>query len=259
MRVLSDVVGADDIVTLDAVRFAELVAPVVSRVFVAGMRAAAAADHDRSLMDTYGGAKVIGYVIDLRNPLADGRRISMSGLRGLYRYTEPAEISATIDRSVTGGLLRRDTDGSVEATDIGRQFLADLFDQQADVLTARWNPTAIQRINPPLARVLSAADSTGGEAWAVQSPPYEPEGKPLALVLLDRLSTMRYHRADAHAAAWRHAGWTAADVAGMPWGTAWSEERRQIERDTNRHAAAPYTALTADERLVLLADLAAIG
>ena len=78
-------------------------------------------------------------------------------------------------------------------------------------------------------------------------------------MLLDRLSTMRYHRADAHAAAWLHAGWTAADVAAMPWGTAWSAERRQIERDTNRRAAFPYDDLTGDQRLALLADLAALG
>jgi hypothetical protein len=78
-------------------------------------------------------------------------------------------------------------------------------------------------------------------------------------VLLNRLSTMRYHRADAHAAAWQAAGWTAAEVAAMPWGTEWSDARVAIERDTNVRAAPPYAALTADERLVLLAGLAALA
>ena len=105
--------------------------------------------------------------------------------------------------------------------------------------------------------MLRAADGPEA-AWSVQSPPHERR-KAVGAVLLDRLSTMRYHRADAHAAAWLHAGWTAADVAAMPWGTVWSEERRQIERDTNRRAASPYNALTGDERLSFLADLAAIG
>lgn len=248
-----------DVLTLDSVRFAELVAPAISRVFVTGMRAAAAADHDRSLVGPYGGPEVVECVIDLRNPLAAGRSITAAGLRDHYRYTDPADIESTIDRSVVGGLLQRDADGTIEATGTGQQFLADLFAHHADVLTERWNPAVIERLNPLLARVLRAADATGGGAWSVQSPPHEPAGKPSAVVLLDRLSTMRYHRADAHAAAWLHAGWTAADVAAMPWGTVWSEERRQIERDTNRRAASPYNALTGDERLSFLADLAAIG
>jgi len=168
-------------------------------------------------------------------------------------------MESTIDRSMLGGLLHRDTDGTIKATHTGQQFLADLVAHHGDVLTERWNPAVVERLNPLLAKVLTAAAGTGGGAWAVQSPPHEPAGEPLAVVLLDRLSTMRYHRADAHAAAWLDAGWTVADVAAMPWGTTWSEERRQIERVTNRPAASPYNALTGDERLSLLADLAAIG
>ena len=100
-----------DVLTLDSVRFAELVAPAISRVFVTGMRAAAAADHDRSLVGPYGGPEVVECVIDLRNPLAAGRSITAAGLRDHHRYTDPADIESTIDRSVVGGLLQRDADG----------------------------------------------------------------------------------------------------------------------------------------------------
>ena len=66
--------------------------------------------------------------------------------------------------------------------------------------------------------------------------------------------SMRYHRADAHgcwglAARWLDGSRGRGDAL---WGTVWSEERRQIERDTNRRAASPYNALTGDERLSLL-------
>ena len=90
------------------------------------MRAAATADHDRSLVGPYGGPEVVGYVIDLRNPLAAGRSITAAGLRDNYRYTDPTDIELTIDRSVAGGLLHRDKDGTIEATDTGQQFLTDL-------------------------------------------------------------------------------------------------------------------------------------
>ena len=44
----------------------------------------------------------------------------------------------------------------------------------------------------------------------------------------------------------------------MPWGTM-NDERLAIEQDTNVRAAPPYEALTPDERLELIADLAALG
>jgi hypothetical protein len=44
----------------------------------------------------------------------------------------------------------------------------------------------------------------------------------------------------------------------MPWGTAWSPQREAVEQDTNRRAAVPFAVLTAEQRLRLLADLAAL-
>lgn len=61
-----------------------------------------------------------------------------------------------------------------------------------------------------------------------------------------------------HAAAWQAAGLTAAEMVAMPWGTEWTAQRRAVEQDTNRRAAAPYRVLTAEERLTLLADLATL-
>jgi len=86
------------------------------------------------------------------------------------------------------------------------------------------------------------------------APPYEPVGSAPGTRLLNRLGTLRYHRSDAHARAWSEAGLTAAGIAAMPPGP----DRRSIEDRTDELAAPPYLALSPDERLVLLADLAAL-
>jgi len=246
----------DDLVELGPVRCAELAAPAITRAFVSGMTAGRR--RGRQLVEGYGGAAV-GYLIDLRNPLAAGRSLSDAELAAVYRYGTESDRRGTIAESVTGGLLDRQQDGTVRASARGHRFLAEVFDLHASTLTEHWDATFVDRLNPLLQRLLVAATPTGGPAWGVQAPPFEPDGLASAAVLLNRLSTMRYHRADAHAAAWQAAGWTAAEMSAVPWGTAWSDERAAIERDTDVRAAPPYEALTADERLTLLAGLAALN
>jgi hypothetical protein len=244
-----------DLVELGPVRCAELAAPAITRAFVSGM--AAGRRRGRQLVDGYGGSAV-GYLIDLRNPLAAGRALSAAELAAVYRYDSESDRLATIAASVDGGLLDRQPDGAVQASERGRRFLAELFDLHAGILGERWDATFVDRLDPLLERLLAAASPTGGPAWAVQAPPYEPAGATPAVVLLNRLSTMRYHRADAHAASWQAAGWTAAEASAMPWGVAWNDARAAIERDTNVRAAPPYEALNANERLTLVASLAAL-
>jgi hypothetical protein len=99
-----------------------------------------------------------------------------------------------------------------------------------------------------------AAMPTGGDAFAAMTPTYEPPTATSFALVLNRLGIMRYHRADAHAAAWSAAGLAVAGIQAMGPGP----EREAIEDDTNVRAAAPYAALSEDERLVLLADLAAL-
>jgi len=128
------------------------------------------------------------------------------------------------------------------------------------VLDERWQGRSgpVERLNRLLARVLAEAAATGGPAWAVQAPPHEPDGTPAPVLLLNRLSTLRYHRADAHAAAWQEAGLTAAEMVAMSEGSAWTPQRRAVEDETNQRAAPPFAVLTPDERLAMLADLAAL-
>jgi hypothetical protein len=243
---------------LSPTRFAALVAPAVSRAFVAGMKAGG--EEGRELVQRYGGPAV-GYLIDLRNPLAAGRRITPQGLAAVYRYHDPDDVHNTVRRSVAHGLLDQAPDGTVTASDRGHAFLKNLFALHAKALAPGWEArhgAAVDRLTALAGRVLAAAGSTAGPAWAVQAPPYEPAGTPPGVLLLNRLATLRVHRADAHAAAWQAAGLTAAQMAAMPWGTPWTPERIAVEADTNARAGAPYAVLTPDERQALLADLAAL-
>jgi hypothetical protein len=242
-------------VDLSPTLFAELVAPAISRTFVAGMRAGG--DEGRALVASYGG-RDIGYLIDLRNPLAAGRRLGPADLAAVYRYTDPEERRENVRRSVDAGLLDEDERGAVGASERGHDFLRDLYALHGRTLAQRWRRHAgpVDRLNQLLERVLTEATRTAGPAWAAQAPPYEPAGTPPGALLLNRLSTLRYHRADAHAAAWQAAGLTAAEMQAMPWGTDWTPQRRAVEEETNQRGGLPYAVLTPDERLRLLADLA---
>lgn len=243
-----------DAVDLPPARFAALVAPAIDRVFIRGIRASAGG-HD--LVLAYGGPRAIGYLIDLRNPLAAGRTISADGLLAHYRYDDPAQVQQTVQRSVHHGLLKLADDGSITATDRGHKFLADLAALHAGVLTELWEAEhrmQVERLVGVAGRLLHTAEPSGGPAWSVQAPPYEPPETPASVLLLNRLSALRAHRADAHAAAWEAAGLTAQQIVTMPPGP----EREAIEDSTNERAGAPYAALDPEERLAMLADLAAL-
>ena len=66
------------------------------------------------------------------------------------------------------------------------------------------------------------------------------------------VTVLRYHRADAHRAAWQAAGLSAEEVQVLPAGPA-------MDAETNRLDAPIYAALDADERLDLLGGLGALA
>src|SRR5947207_2912744 len=115
---------------------------------------------------------------------------------------------------------------------------------------------AMARVVDIAGRLLTAATATGGPAFAVFNPPHERPGDPPGVLLFNRLAALRYHRSDAHAAAWAARGLTAAEIVALPADT---PLRQDIEADTNRRAALPYEALPPNERLRFLAELAALA
>ncbi|MFC5926919.1 hypothetical protein [Micromonospora vulcania] len=244
-------------------RSAGLLAPAVDRVFVAGMLAGRDGG-GAELSQRYGGPAATGFLVDLRTRLAaPGGTVDGPGFAAITRYRDPATCQRMLDKQVAYGMIHRRPDGALSATDRGAAFLAELHRVHAEVTEELWagQDERVLRLVEALGRLLAYAlvltDEQGeitGSAFAAMAPPYEPDGTPSGVLLLNRLGTLRYHRADAHAAAWSAAGHTASSVAALPPGP----ERLAIELETDRRAAGPYAVLSAQERLTMLADLAAL-
>ncbi|MFC0004170.1 hypothetical protein [Micromonospora siamensis] len=244
-------------------RFAGLVAPAIDRTFVAGMLAGRDGG-GAELSQRYGGPAATGLLIEFRTRLATpGGTVDGPGFAAVTRYREPAVSQRTLDKHVAHGMITRRADGGFTATERGAGFLTEIYQVHAEVTEELWagHDDRVSRLVETCGRLLAYAlllagepDAEPGPAFATMAPPYEPEGLPDGVLLLNRLGTLGYHRADAHAAAWTAAGHTATSVAGLPPGP----ERRAIELETDRRAAGPYAVLTAEERLAMLADLAAL-
>ncbi|PZF87230.1 hypothetical protein [Micromonospora deserti] len=252
----------NDAVGLEPHRFAGLVAPAVDRAFVAGMFAGR--DGGAEVSQRYGGPAATGFLEEFRTRLAaPGGTVDPAGFAAVTRYRNPAECRRGLDKHVAYGMIHRGPAGELSATDRGLAFLAEIWQVHAEVTEELWagHDDRVVRLVEALGRVLVyalvLAEEEGdgsGAAFAATAPPHEPDGSPPGVLLLNRLGTLRYHRADAHAAAWTAAGHTAASVTALPAGP----ERRAIELETDRRAGGPYVVLTAEERLAVLADLAAL-
>ncbi|HEX7266790.1 MAG TPA: hypothetical protein VF256_05125, partial [Streptosporangiaceae bacterium] len=139
----------------------------------------------------------------------------------------------------------------------GRAVLTGMYKVSADVAGELWasQEGSLAGLGDLAGRLVHAALATGGPAYTAMAPPYEPAGAAAAALLLHtRLSVLRYHRADAHAAAWQAAGLTSVTMRQLPAGPS----RDAIEAETNRRAGLPYVTLSPDERVTLLAGLAAL-
>lgn len=191
-----------------------------------------------------------GLLLTLRYALLRGP-MTRSAVRLAVRYQPAVEIEEAVDELVRDGWLAPDgPDGTgVALTDNGKRFLTLLYDVHAEVARRQWGPA--ERPAATAQRLLDAARESGGPAFAVMSPPYERPGDPSGLLLFNRLAAFRYHRADAHAAAWQAAGLTTEEIVRLEPG----EQRDGIERETNQNAAAPFAVLGAEERGDFLAWL----
>lgn len=140
----------------------------------------------------------------------------------------------------------------------GHAFLDDLYAAQADALGSLWGGVskAVERLAAVTGQLVVAASlhpllPVG--AFTAMTPNYEPVETPATVLLLNRLSALRYHRSDAHAIAWRSAGVSATEMVAMQ--EAGGPRRDAIEARTNEIAAAPFQILAEDRRSAFLADL----
>ncbi|NUT32317.1 MAG: hypothetical protein HOV79_04490 [Hamadaea sp.] len=240
--------------------YAALVAPAIDRVFAETMLAGRAMG-GRELSERFGGPLATGYLVDLRTRLgAPGGVVTDAEFAAVRRYGDLAKARELLIGQAERGMVTLD-DG-IRATERGRAFITEVYALHAKVTAELWAGHPVERLAALAGRALAVAQdpatwahTTDGHSLAAMAPPFEPSGTPSGVLLLNRLGTLRYHRADAHAAAWQAAGLTAAGIATMAGDAA---GRTTIEEETNRGAAAPWRALTPAERLELLAGLAAL-
>ena len=181
----------------------------------------------------------VGFVVDLRTLLSAGPA-PLTAVRAIHRYQDG--VDTALDELTAGGWLRvRDNaDDAVVATDRCRALLDPLMAGLDATCTDLWgSPDAVLTL---ATSAIDAAASAGPgfEAFDALAAAGHPGDGSAAGRLFTALCTLRYHRADAHAAAWAAAGLTADGVAALPDG---DPVRRRIEAATDRVAARPYRAM----------------
>jgi hypothetical protein len=226
----------------DVASFAVAIAPHIDRTVVAVHPAArpGAMVVLRAVGLTGGGV-----LVPLLTPLLSGP-VAVSALHSVVRYERYEWLVDGLDEHVRQGLLTR-TNGTVTATPTGRDVLLGLRRAQGLAITELWRDQALASLLLLARRVVATA--TGGPAFTLMTPTAPVESP--AHDLHDQLTVLRYHRADAHAAAWADAGLTAESVQRLEPGPL----ADRIESATNRRAAQPYETLDPTERIALLKGL----
>jgi hypothetical protein len=188
----------------------------------------------------------------LRTGLA-ARPVSAAGLAAVYRYRNADEFRRNLDALASAGIIELGNDGAIRATGTGRALLDLMYESGAEAAAELWSGhrETVAGLTELAGRLVVAAADTGGDAYAAVAPPYEPPGASPELLLHHRLAVLRYHRADAHAAAWQAAGHTVDTIRGL----ADEPERERIEAETNRRAGRPYATLSAADRSRLVSGL----
>jgi hypothetical protein len=190
----------------------------------------------------------------LRNLLPD-RTVHRNSVRDAFAYWPASQVDGALDELVAGGLVRDESE-RVGLTADGARFERALWARTATFVDELWSAHegSLEPLGELVARAAAAAMAApveGASSVALHTPVFEHEGASAGVLLADRLTPLRFHRADAHIAAWRSAGLTAEQVQVMGPGP----QRSAIEAETNRAAAAPYAALTRAERFALVAGL----
>ncbi|SCG71015.1 hypothetical protein GA0070609_4554 [Micromonospora echinaurantiaca] len=232
--------------------YAGLVRPVVDRVYVGARQAA------RSRITAYYAERGLrpGFEVSFNFGLL-ARPMPARALDDVLVY-----VGADMSAELAQGVAEVDADGAWRLTGLGRELAAAVQRMTGEAAEERWAAApaylpglaAVPRLADLVGRLLAHGLTTGGTGFRAMAPVYEPPDASPALRLTSRLGALRHHRGDAHRAAWRAAGLTVAEITALPDGSA----RRAIEAETDRLDEPVYAALTAEERLELLAGLGAL-
>jgi len=243
-----------DLNLLAPAQVAALIAPTVDRLRLAvsrSMRVAAG-----QVAASYGLDPQVGALIAMVRNIAPDRAVTREDVSAIYVYQSPSIPQLAIAGAVEARLLDEPDDKRLCLTDRGLSMVTELNAIGDASAREMWGASDRIAELASLARVVArAAESDGGATVSVMAPPFEPAGASEAALLAERLTVLRFHRFDAHVAAWRAARLTAEQIRTIGPGPG----RDAIEADTNRRAGTPYRALSAAERLALLAGLGSLN
>lgn len=233
--------------------FGAHIRPVIDRVYVSVR--AASRDRVRELYSQFGfkpGFESSFYFGLLARPMPADSFAAATTYSGSDMTAELAQGIATVDG-----------EGTWRLTDLGREVAQAVQRTIGAGAEELWSRTPIDtmpgmavvpRLTELVGTLLEHGVCSAGPAFGAMAPVYEPPDASPAVRLTTRLGALRHYRADAHRAAWQAAGLTATEIRTMPLGP----ERAAIEAETNRRDDPIYGALSADERLELLAGLGAL-
>lgn len=233
---------------------AAAVAPLIDRLRMSMMNRALAAGFPESAeaagLDP-GTSMMLAY---LRNAWPD-RVVSRLSVRAVFTYQPDKPVDHLLDAIVALGMVEEPGPDQLRLTSAGQQIIAELHLSSSDVADALWADAAhhVDDAAPLVTTALAATQQNAGDSFGLMAPESFPPGMSAAGRLAEQLTGLRFHRFDAHIAAWRAAGYTVADLEGLDDST-----KAAIEAATNERAGAPYSALTADERSRLIESLEAL-
>ena len=230
--------------------FAAKIAPEIDRIRVA--IAQGAMRRLGPLVSELGVSPGAGPLLSMFRNLPPGRRTNREAVDALFPY-QPAETTAHALAELESAGVVAVADDEIRLTEKGVAVIDRLYAALVQVVDEMWRgvDADFEHLASITAKAITAAASTGGPTFHMLSPVYERAGTPASVRLAESLTPLRFHRFDAHVAAWRDAGLTPAEVQALEN----SPAKEAIEADTNARAAAAYETLDAKERTTLLDGL----
>ncbi len=233
--------------------FAALIAPVIDRVAISVHNAIDKA----AVAALRGNNRFHPAALALFAPTIAAGTISGYEYRELTRYQHFGSSEEFMQGLADRGAVQLNAAGDIVATDAGRTVAIELVKQQSDAVDALFAP-----LRKSHAHIRQALDSAVAAAAADETSTLAPYAKrgwlPTeasdAVHIWNNAVILRLHRSDAHAHAWAAEGLTPASVRALQPGP----QRDAIEAETNTRAGVAWRPLGADERLQLLAGLAAL-
>jgi hypothetical protein len=167
--------------------------------------------------------------------------VKLEDFAALNRYQTFGPFEPFLAGLEERGAITRDPARNIVPTPEGLTMAKAIVDLQFSAVARLWGPRAagVDRVAPLVQQAAAAAAAEGRPLARYAASAWRAQGSPAADLWCDA-TTLRLHRAEAHAAAWTEAGHTPASIKALAAGP----ERDAIESRTNELAAAPWAGLS---------------